>query len=64
MIVVRFIESQFGWCGTCVKDAEKDAPGFCNHNEAAANIDDTLIKKGVLFLSLQNIMLKCQQVSL
>ena len=44
--IVRF-GSYFGWCGTCVKDAEKDDPGFCNHNEAAVSTDDKLIKKGV-----------------
>ena len=46
--------SYFGWCGTCVKDAEKDDPGFCNHNEAAVSTDDKLIKKGVLNSKLRH----------
>ena len=44
--LIRF-GSRFGWCGTCVKAAKKNEPGFCNHNEAVST-DDTLIKKGVI----------------
>ena len=60
--LIRF-GSRFGWCGTCVKAAKKNEPGFCNHNEAVST-DNTLIQKGVIIPTFSKIKLKGHHVSL